>query len=221
MTSSKANAMRHFLTSRALAGLLIIASTLVLSSCASELTRTGASPSFIIIDMIQGSPGHSPDEWVNPLFSDVQTYVERQIDGERVRFATYFNDLGLATMRLGMKNPLNPTGPSTVNTITIHRYRVSFRRSDGRNTPGVDVPHAFDGALTFTIPQDGTAGVPFDVVRNQAKLEAPLINMRGGGGARFITTLAEVTFYGRDQVGNEVTATGTLAVNFGDFADPE
>ena len=25
------------------------------------------------------------------------------------------------------------------------RYRVEFRRTDGRNTPGVDVPYGFDG----------------------------------------------------------------------------
>ncbi len=221
MTASKANAMRNNLTSRALTGLLILASTFVLSSCASELTRTGSSPAFIIIDMIQGAPGHSINEFVTPLFSDVQTYVEQQIDGERVRVATYYNDLGRATVRLGMKNPLSPTGPSAINAITINRYRVSFRRADGRNTPGVDVPHAFDGAVTFTIPADGTVAVPFDVVRTQAKLEAPLINMRGGGGSIFISTLAEITFYGRDQAGNEVTATGSLAVNFGDFADPQ
>jgi len=36
-----------------------------------------------------------------------------------------------------------------------------------------------------------------------------------------ISTIAEVTFYGRDQAGNEVTANASLSVNFADFADPE
>ena len=39
--------------------------------------------------------------------------------------------------------------------------------------------------------------------------------------ARTISTIAEVTFYGRDQAGNEVSATGMLSVNFGDFGDPQ
>jgi hypothetical protein len=37
----------------------------------------------------------------------------------------------------------------------------------------------------------------------------------------FIHTLAEVTFYGSDQAGNEVSVAGLISVNFGDFADPD
>jgi hypothetical protein len=125
-------------------------------------------------------------------------------------------------MRLGLKNPgtvSSPTVPSPINSITITRYRVEFRRTDGRNTQGVDVPFAFDGAATVTVPANGSAEVVFEVVRNQAKLESPLSNLRGGGGSLIISTIAEVTFFGRDQAGNEVTASGTLSVNFADFAD--
>ena len=40
-------------------------------------------------------------------------------------------------------------------------------------------------------------------------------------GAAVITTIAEVTFYGRDQVGNDVTVSGTLQVDFGNFGDKQ
>jgi hypothetical protein len=43
--------------------------------------------------------------------------------------------------------------------------------------------------------------------------------MIGGGGLGIITTIAEVTFWGRDQNGNEVTVSGNITVNFGDFGD--
>ena len=33
--------------------------------------------------------------------------------------------------------------------------------------------------------------------------------------------IAEVTFYGTDQAGNDVTVTGTISVTFADFGDPE
>ena len=59
----------------------------------------------------------------------------------------------------------------------------------------------------------------FELVRHQAKLEPPLKNLAGFGGLGFISTIAEVTFYGRDQNGNEVTVTGNLDVQFGDFGD--
>jgi hypothetical protein len=30
-----------------------------------------------------------------------------------------------------------------------------------------------------------------------------------------------VTFYGRDLAGNDISVTGTLGINFGNFADPD
>lgn len=205
--------MHSIFSTRTLAGLAVAVSGIVgLTSCASDLTRTGSSPAYVIIDSIQGASGADPGTFGVPLASDVQTG------------GGTFNDLGRATMRVGLKNPGTaavPTTPSPLNSITLTRYRVEFRRTDGRNTQGVDVPFAFDGAATVTIPADGQADVVFEVVRNQAKLEAPLRSLRGLGGSLIISTIAEVTFFGRDQAGNEVTASGTLSVNFADFADPD
>jgi hypothetical protein len=47
-----------------------------------------------------------------------------------------------------------------------------------------------------------------------------LSRLRRGGGANIISTIAEVTFYGRDQAGNDVAVAGLVSINFGDFADP-
>jgi hypothetical protein len=81
------------------------------------------------------------------------------------------------------------------------------------------VPYSFDGAATGTIGADGSV-LTFVLVRAQAKLEAPLRALRGGGGAIVISTMAEVTFYGADQNGNTVSVTGTISVNFADWGDP-
>jgi hypothetical protein len=35
-----------------------------------------------------------------------------------------------------------------------------------------------------------------------------------------ISTIAEVTFYGHDQTGREVSVVGRLTVDFGNFGDP-
>ena len=77
---------------------------------------------------------------------------------------------------------------------------------------------AFDSSVTVTVPEDGTASVGFDIVRNVAKLEAPLATLRTG--ETFISTIAEVTFYGHDQAGNELSVTGSIGITFGNFADP-
>ena len=98
-----------------------------------------------------------------------------------------------------MKDVRRP-GPSPVNAITITQYHVEYVRSDGRNVQGVDVPFAFDGAVTVTVA--GTRHrSPFTLVRLQAKQEAPLKALAFGGGANTITTVARVTFYGHDQTG--------------------
>ena len=36
-----------------------------------------------------------------------------------------------------------------------------------------------------------------------------------------ISTIAEITFYGRDLTGHEVSVVGRLTVDFGNFADPD
>lgn len=212
--------MGSILRSRAAAGLAVIVSSILgLASCASEFTRTGSSPSFLVIESMLGASGDDPDEFGTPLFADVLDRALQTVNDQEVCVPLIFNDLGQVRVRGQMRNPTSPTAPTGINSITIERYRVVFRRADGRNTPGVDVPHPIDGAATFTVPADGSATFAFDVVRHQAKLEAPLRAMVGNGGSLFISTLAEITFYGHDQAGNEVTVAGTLAVNFGDFGD--
>jgi len=124
-------------------------------------------------------------------------------------------------LRIAFKDVTNPNAPTTNNHVTVNRYRVEFRRTDGRNRQGVDVPYAFEGASTFTVTEQATEGF-FVLVRPQAKLEAPLMTLRGGdGGGVLISTLADVTFWGRDQTGTEVSVKGTISVNFADWADPK
>ena len=94
-----------------------------------------------------------------------------------------------------------------------------FRSADGRNTPGVDVPIPFEGFVTVTVGAAGTA-VPIELVRHQAKLEQPLASLARGGGRIFISTIAEIVFYGADQVGNKVQAKATIGVSFSDYGDP-
>ena len=53
------------------------------------------------------------------------------------------------------------------------------------------------------------------LVRAQAKLEKPLVTLVGiRGGALIISTIADVTFFGKDQTGRDATVTGSISVNF-------
>ena len=89
---------------------------------------------------------------------------------------TIFNDLGARAVQLGAQgpgSPESPAAPSQANFITLDRYHVRYIRSDGRNVEGVDVPYAFDNGITATVTTEDTT-VGFMIVRNQAKMEAPL-----------------------------------------------
>ena len=190
---------------------------LSVTACA-DLARTGTGPAYLVMESVTASAGGGTS-FTSSLLSDVQVLVDVTVGGVTTQQATIFNDLGRASIRAEMKNTLNPTTPTAMHSITINRYRVRFRRTDGRNTEGIDVPYGFDGATTVTIPIGASAQVGFDLVRHQAKKERPLITLVGGRGLLNLTTIAEVTFYGSDQAGNEVSISGTIDVHFGDFSD--
>lgn len=189
-----------------------------------DVARTGRAPALLIIEALEADAGSDDEEnFSSVLMSDVETIVEVQQGSETIFVPTKFNDSGRVRLRLALKNPgttASPLAPTTLNEITMTRYRVEFRRTDGRNAQGVDVPYAFEGGMTVTVPAQGAVEGIFDLVRHTSKSEPPLRNLVGGGAGRFINSVAEVTFFGRDQAGNEVTAAGLLTVNFADFGDP-
>lgn len=195
--------MRHLLFS-----LAVLAAAAAATAGCSDILRQDRSPVTLVIDRLEAASGAAGATltFTGTLQSDVVT------DGGIV------NDSGRVTMRLIMKDVL--ASPSAVNAVTINRYRVAFRRSDGRNTAGVDVPQPFESAVTFTVAPGTAVAHSFELIRHLAKEEPPLRAL-ATNTAVTIATIADVTFYGRDQAGNELSATGSIGVIFGDFADPD
>ena len=193
---------------------ILFALALATAACG-DLTRQGTASSYLIISSLEAASGAEPDELDNTLASDVIT-VDKETGA-----AGIFQDNGMVRFELGLKDAgasSSPNTPSPNNYITVMRYRVRYIRADGRNTPGVDVPYGFDGAMTLTVTADGGTG-SFTLVRAQAKMEAPLAALIQN--PMIISTIAEVTFYGRDQTGREVEITGRIGVDFGNWGDPD
>jgi hypothetical protein len=180
------------------------------------MLRTGRAPMMLVVERMEATPGNG-GQLASFLLSDVQVLVDQTVNGVTKKVATIFNDSATASIRVVPKNP--SATAAEINTVTLTRYRVDFRRTDGRAVPGVDVPFGFDGGLGISIGPNSSENVSFEIVRHQSKLEPPLANLASGGGLGFISTIAEITFYGHDQNGNEVTVTGRIDVQFGDFAD--
>jgi hypothetical protein len=199
---------------------LVLLLALATAGCG-DFIRQSRSPSQIVVMSLMAASGAEPDELSGTLHSDVITNVERSVGGAQVIVPTVFSDNAEIVLALLLKDPGQPgvaTTPSAINQVTMSRYRVTYQRSDGRNTPGVDVPYPFDGATTFTVPSEGTVTAGFEIVRHVAKEEAPLRAL--GTSGNIISTIAEVTFYGRDQAGNEVQASGSILIDFANFGDP-
>jgi hypothetical protein len=198
----------------------VIAVVLCSVSCG-DVVRTGRSPMVLTIDLLQAAKGDKPTQFSGALLSDVLTIVTSGgTCSAQVPCQVIFDDFGQVILRTPLKdvtNPSSPNAPTTNNEVTITRYRVVYRRTDGHNIQGVDVPFAFDGGVTGTVPQGETLTLSFELVRHLAKIESPLTQLRGNRG--FIYTIADITFYGRDRVGTEIQATGSIQVDFGDFAD--
>lgn len=186
-----------------------LASLVVVNACAgcvADRLKTSRSSSLLMVDRLEAVAGDVSSTVVQ---SDV--WSTAAVDDDVVR----------ASVRLQLKDSgssANPTTPTPVNFVTIERYRVEYRRADGRREPGVDVPFPFDEAVTVTAGLE-VVDVEFVLVRASAKLEPPLRALANAGGAIIINTMAEVTFFGRDQTGVAMHATGRISVHFGDWPD--
>jgi len=184
---------------------------MISSACGGDLMRTGRSPVYLVVDSVEATAGGEGGTTGVGLQSDVRDETGGVI-----------NDSVGVTIRVVPKNPA--VEATQINSVTLTRYHVDFRRTDGRNTPGVDVPYSFDGGISLTIASGSTGEAVFEIVRHQAKLEPPLKNLDGFSatgrslsGLGFLSTIAEITIYGHDGNGNDVSVTARLDVHFGDF----
>ena len=203
----------HF--TKAAAAIAVIAGTV---SCG-DVVRQGRSSGYLVIDKLEARRGAAqPGSPSGTLQSDVLTMVTTPAPCTQTSpCPTVFNDTAIATIRLSPKNSSGSVEPSPSNDVTITRYRVAFRRADGRNTPGLDVPYGFDGAATGTVQLGAPLQLSIELVRHTSKEESPLVQLVSS--PTIISTIAEITFYGRDQVGNDVNVTGYITVDFGNFGD--
>ena len=179
------------------------------AACAANPTSSRSTVELVVERIEAPSAGATGEAHRTFVESDVVT------DGAVVQ------DTVQVTLRLVARDSsagVSPAAPTRAVFATIDRYRVRYVRSDGRNAPGIDVPHPWDGALSLAVSLDGETG-DFVLVRASAKLDPPLVRLRDGGGDVVINALAHITFYGRDHAGVRIEATGGITVGFADWSD--
>jgi len=186
-------------------------------ACGDAVTQS-KSPMLLVVNTLEAAPtgGHGANTFTGNLLSDVIVLATTPAPCTPTSpCPTVFNDIGRVTLA---SQPKNITiQPTSNNQVTINRYHVDFVRADGHNTPGVDVPFSFDGSVTGTIPETGTLQLTFELVRHTAKEESPLAQL--ANNPNILHTIARVTFYGQDLVGNAISVSGSMSVDFGNFGD--
>ena len=188
-----------------------LAAVVAVTASCGDVVRSSRSPVMLVLTSITGG-----DDESSFLLSDVLgSRTSPAPCSEDSPCPTIFNDPGSASVAVVMKDA--SLAPTTNNTVTIRRYHIDYKRSDGRNTPGVDVPFPIDGAVTFSVDAGSTGEFGFELVRHTAKAEPPLVQLVQN--PTHITTVATVTFFGTDQVGNDLSATGSIVIDFANFGD--
>jgi hypothetical protein len=188
--------------------LIILAGALFLLSC-NPLEKDTLSNSLLLVDSITGLDIEG--NIGNFLQSDVA------IIDEETGSSTIRADIATATLRVTTLDPNPILGTSQYSDVMVTRYVVTYIRSDGRNTPGQDVPYPFEGSLSVLIQAGTTEEISFVIVREVAKIEPPLVQLTRSGDVLQVS--AKVDFYGHDLVNNTVKATGYLTIFFANYAN--
>ena len=199
-------------TLKTLFKILVILPVLLLYIACNPLSDDTRSASMLVVENLTGTD----------LEGNLANYLQSDVifqDPQDPTKDTIYADAAVVSFRAQLLDPASLTGPSHFNDITVTRYVVSYIRADGRNTEGVDVPYSFEGNLSIAVPIDSGVEANFIVVREVAKLEPPLIGLHEWRDAGVINCTAKVDFYGQDQVGNTIKATGYLTVYFANYAN--
>lgn len=196
-------------------GAMLAVGSLTLGGCTPDWATDNSSPFLMEIAGITGSNGVG-----SALLSDVGLPA--------------VNDESVVLVNIIRKNNVAGMSVSPIEHIYVERYEVRYFRTDGRNVEGVDVPFHITGPLgnlRFHTPSPGGSGevenqISITMVRQQAKLEPPLSNLRGVlltstvpgvPSVGIITTIGEVTIHARTIQGAGLVASGRIQVTFADF----
>jgi len=170
-----------------------------LAGCSANYVENSQASVLLVVEAINGGA---------PLLSDV-----RSTAGTDETIVNCDTDIDVALI---LKNASPNAVPGPSEAVTISRYEVAYTRSDGRGAEGVDVPFRIVGPTSFTLGPGDDGSFPITIVRHQAKLEPPLVNI---DGSALITMAATVTLYGETISGEGVSASGSVQVTFADFAE--
>jgi len=186
-------------------GLSVILPILLTLSACNPIEDETKSGSILVIEKIQGQ--------------DYEGNAADFLQSDIIKNSAVYADAATVIFRAATLDPKPILGASQYNDIVVTKYTVSYSRSDGKNTPGVDVPLPFEGSLSALVRVGSSTSVSFVVVREVAKMEPPLVALAEGRAEGVLQVTAKIDFYGHDLANRNVKATGYLAIYFANYVD--
>jgi len=193
--------------------ILVICPWLFLLVACNPLENDTKALSTLVVEALSGTDTEGNER--NFVQSDVQ-----KID-KNTSTAYVTADIGKATLTAKMLDPAPKYGTSPYADVQLTRYVVTFTRSDGKNTPGIDVPYPIEGNVSALVKVDVQSSVTFVIVKEVSKLEPPLLNLVQNRADGVINVTAKVDLYGHDLLNKNVKATGYISVFFANYFDKE
>ncbi len=187
--------------------LILLGGLLLITSC-NNLENMTTSSSKIIITAITGTDLEGSDG-STIAFSDVACG------------STIINDLGVLSIAAVPINPLQDSS-TYYQDVIIDQIDVEYSRTEsGRNVQGVDVPFSFSQKVNSLVAVGESIELPFVLVQHVAKIESPLVELRGEVNQEKVLKLeVKVTVYARDLAGNRLEpVTGSISVWCANFPD--
>lgn len=205
--------------------LIALASLLFAINCG-QAKDENQSPQNVIISLIGGGDGDLSVDY--DADTGIATYqYETNIDETGHLYSYVFGDQTTAGYNIDTLGhihfqifPNADTGEfeGDWGSVILNRYRVSYRRTDGRAIPGVDVPYPFDGACHVYLKAGETGDIALPtmlLVRGTAKDEPPLSKLtRQHYGEDSFLTVATIEFWGKDLMDNAVYVRGDTLLQF-------
>lgn len=188
--------------------LVLVIAAIMLGSCLAR-ENDSTSGSFLVIGNLTGND-QSGKAGSQTAYCDVITN------------GSIFNDLGVATVYAQIFNPVEGENYSYYNGVIVDQIDVEYKRTDGRNVEGVDVPYHFSQPINVLVEIGDQIEIPFVLVRHVAKLEPPLISLREFNEEVVLQLVAKITLHGKDISGHRVApVSANITVWCANFADSE
>ncbi len=190
--------------------LVLIIATLFLASCVAKENDSTAG-SFLVISSLTGNDLEG-NEGSTTVFSDVLTA------------GSIINDNGVAKVTAELfDQSISNDSATAYQNVVVDQIDVEFRRTDGLNTEGVDVPFSFTQPMNILVAIGAEVDIPFVLIRHVAKLETPLIELREWvNQEKVLQLVAKVTIHGKDVSGHRINpVSGYINVWCSNFADSD